>query len=208
MRRDLPFPAISALSGLLLSAAAWPLLPEVMAVHWGASGAADGFLPRSAAAVFVPVLTLLLVPFVTALARRDARLADHGPTIDRLSASVSAFFLGLHLITLHAATTPTQAISLPALLALVGGLLALMGWVIRDVPPNGVIGVRAPFLLADPALWTATQRLGAALLVGAGLSTALAGALLPGPAALAVTLTTTLGAGLAPLLWARTRRAV
>jgi hypothetical protein len=51
-------PALIALIGVVLIVIALPDLPDPVAIHWGASGAADGFGPALANLIFLPLLVL------------------------------------------------------------------------------------------------------------------------------------------------------
>lgn len=176
--------AFVALAGLAASAFAFRGLPDLVPVHFGPTGAADGFAPRLVAALALPGaalgllaldgLVLARLPLVPA--RRRAEAATRGPAL----LVASALLVGLHGVVLAAAygRPSGEPRSLPALGYVVLGLgFAALGLVLPKLRRNAFAGVRTPWSLASDEAWARTHRVGgAAFFVGGLLAAALAAA--------------------------------
>jgi hypothetical protein len=53
------------------------------------------------------------------------------------------------------------------------GLMIALGNIMPKLPRNGLVGIRTPWTLDDPAVWERTHRLGGYLVTAAGLLTLL-----------------------------------
>lgn len=176
-----------ALAGVAL-AAVWTGLPDTVAVHWGPSGAADGFMARSTGLVVVslglPVATFAVLLVVMATTPASA---PGGRWLRALPGGVCWFVVGLTTLATTAqvgaggADTPLRGWWIPSALAL--GILGtvLVAFALPAPPPmpgrQGAPSPAAPRLAADttgPVLWTGTAP--RARFVGL----VAAGALLPG----------------------------
>lgn len=65
--------AVLAAAPLLLSVIFYGAYPQSVAVHWNASGEADGFAPRAVAAFAIPAVLLIIVLGVNAIAKGRAQ---------------------------------------------------------------------------------------------------------------------------------------
>lgn len=182
--------------GLLAAAVAasvWalPRLPERIPTHWGLDGRPTNRMPSDVAAFLLPgiMLHLWLLLGVIGWSLRHTREGRALPawTMPAVTAATVALLLGLHLSVLaHGLGWPVRV---PVVANLgVGALFAALGYVMRDVPPNPVFGVRTPRTLRDEHAWRAATMLAAPL---------------PGPWPLAVLLGSTLLAALAGVVAGR-----
>jgi len=169
-----------ALAGMVLIPAGTSL-----PIHWGISGAADRFLPRDAALLLLPAITLFTVALL-ALAPRLAGREQAGTAraaIRVILPAILALFLAIEIATVLIGMG--QAVDMVRLVVLGLGLVFVnIGFVLPGVQPNLVVGIRLPWTLRDPANWQATHRLAGGLLVAGGLAMSLAALLAGSPAVL------------------------
>jgi uncharacterized membrane protein len=168
---------------LLLSAWAWPVIPEGqrVAIHWGLSGQPNGYAPKYVALFLLPALVVLvdLVIYLRLSSNKFkenlARSRSAILTSCYGSLFLIAFVHGLIVLTALGYNPPVwqcAAAAVGLLLFLIGALLAA-GKVMR----NNVVGIRTPWTLADDETWDKTNRLGGWILGAMGLL-AIASALL------------------------------
>ncbi len=167
---------VLTVSALIYALVLWPLLPAHIPTHWDISGRADSWGDKSWAAFALPGLMALFVAMMPALPRLSPRGFAVEPfrgTFNFLLLVVVAMFGYLHLITMQAALHPGFDMGRMMLAGLLL-FLALIGNVLGKVRRNFWMGVRTPWTLASDAVWIATHRLAARLLVAGSLAGAIA----------------------------------
>jgi uncharacterized membrane protein len=149
----------------------YPMLPENVASHWGASGEVNGYLPAFWGAFLIPALSAVL--FVVFLVI---------PLIDPLSENIKAFrkdylrfvfavilFLSfVHVQTLlwNLGTQVRFNLTLPVLLGL---LFFYTGHLLGKLKRNWFIGIRTPWTMSSDEVWDKTHKLGGALFKAVGV---------------------------------------
>ncbi|MDR7225080.1 SdpI family protein [Aminobacter aminovorans] len=170
----------------------------MLPIHWGPSGEADAFWPRDSALLMAPVAAVVLSALMAFIGNRA------GP--EQIASSKHAFatvipvMTGLMLaiqssIVLIGLGYPDQMVRVITLC--LGVMLILLGNVMPKTQPNAIAGVRLPWIMNDPALWRATQRLTGMLFVAGGIVLVVCALLVQHPTWLIVAL---LAAFLVPLL--------
>jgi uncharacterized membrane protein len=189
----LPFVIIAAM--FVAAAVLYPSLPSPIPTHWGVSGAADAFSPKSFASVFFePMLALgiyallIVVPFLDPK-RRSLKLSFHAYNI--LIDAVVGMQAVVFAATMIAAYKNGFDVSKIILIA-VGLLFAVIGNYMTTVKQNWTFGMRVSWTLSDEVVWRKTNRLGGYLFVLAGAITIVC-AFLPGPWAFGVMISAILG---------------
>jgi immunity protein, SdpI family len=168
-------------AGIATSVVLYPRLPAIIPIHWNAAGVINGWMPKSEGAFIGPGLALVITLFLIliepvptpATQAGDDResLARYYPTIVAavagicLYATVGVLMAGMGW---HVDMTSHAAIGLGLLMVVTGNSL-------RNVPRNGVVGVRTPWTRANEAVWRRTHRLARWLFVLAGVVAAVAG---------------------------------
>ncbi len=155
---------------LAASAWAWPRLPEVVAVHFGADGAANGWAPKLQAVLLLPALAAgitllqaLLYRFTGAAGPRQS-----GRAFGAVWSGVLLLLAGVHGLLLAKALN--QGLEMVNLIAvLLGVFFLVLGNYAGKIRHNFVFGVRTPWTLADPRVWDKTHRLFGWTTVLAGL---------------------------------------
>lgn len=155
------------------SAAAFPFLPRRVATHFTADGQPDRYGSRASVALTLPV-TMGGIEVVNDLLGAWPGGSDRDDRQSGVQARNEAIGLTeLALLTSHLAVL-ARDVGLPVDMsrlsrAVFGGLMIGLGNVMPKLPRNGLVGIRTPWTLANPAVWERTHRLGGYLLMGAGL---------------------------------------
>jgi uncharacterized membrane protein len=182
-------------ASLLVSALAFPGLPEMVASHWNAAGEADGTMPRAAAAFLLPVVTALLFALILWLPRIDplrANIDRFRPQYNLVALVFCGFLLYLHLWTL--AWNLGRQIPVGVALAPATGILFfLFGAAMKKAKPNWIFGIRTPWTLSSPVVWERAHAAGSVVFKVCGVLAAL-GVLFPEFAIARVLLLTVLAA--------------
>jgi uncharacterized membrane protein len=173
----------------------YPSLPSPIPTHWGISGAADAFSPKSFWSVFMePVIALgiyallIVVPYFDPK-RRSLKLSFHAYNI--LIDAVVGMQAVVFAATMIAAFNKGFDVAKVVLIS-IGLLFAVIGNYMTTVKQNWTFGVRASWTLSDEVVWRKTNRLGGYLFVLAGAITIVC-AFLPGPWAFGLMLSAVLG---------------
>ena len=155
------------------SALAYPFLPSRVATHFNVDGQPDGYGSRAAAALSLPAVMLGMTVLNDRLGAwpgsRDREDAESGVQArDEAIGLVQLALLPAHLAIL--ANGVGVPIDMSRMLRGVYGVLMIaLGNVMPKLPRNGLVGIRTPWTLADPAVWERTHRLGGYLITAAGL---------------------------------------
>jgi uncharacterized membrane protein len=154
------------------------LLPEKVPVHWNAEGKANGFVQREDASSLL--LYLLLVPAIMGgmvlLTVVLPWLSPKHFEIDRFRGTYGyIMFLIVALCAYIQVANVLGMMERPfdTVKLLIGGMMlffALLGNVMGKVRRNFYVGVRTPWTLASDAVWEATHRLAAWLMVVGGVA--------------------------------------
>jgi uncharacterized membrane protein len=177
----------SVLLALVLIAAAaavgawaYRMLPAdaQIAVHFNTHGDADGFAPKWPGLFVTPLIGLVVVALL-ALAPRIGRgraLAQAPGVFGIVLIGVAAMFLVAEAAVAMHALDPAFDV-LRWLFTAIGVLFVVIGAVLGRIPPNGLVGIRTPWTLADTGVWNRTHRFTGRLMALAGVALAAVAAL-------------------------------
>jgi uncharacterized membrane protein len=155
------------------SALAYPFLPNRVATHFDVDGRSDRYGSRASAALTLPAvmggLTVLNDRLGAWPGGRDREDGDSGVQArDQAIGLVELALLPAHLAVL--ANGLGKPIDMSRVhRGVVGVLMIALGNLMPRLPRNGLVGIRTPWTLADPAVWERTHRLGGYLVTAAGL---------------------------------------
>ena len=168
-------PWLICASAFFLGIAMLPLLPDMVASHWDASGNVNGYMPKLWGAFLLPLILLVLVALLEAI-----------PLIDPLKANIESFrveydglvvAMSLFMFTLYAWTIAWSFgfhIDSNVILPIGMGLLFIyVGFVLTRAKRNYMVGIRTPWTLASDEVWDRTHHLGGVLFAVAGVVTML-----------------------------------
>ena len=160
-----------AIACFAIAAWAYPLLPPVIASHWNAEGAVNGFSPSWSVFLMPGVLLLVLAMLVL-----TPRVAPRHKAIEEFRKDIDAFFIILSLVIAMLfiqlyilwnfgkplSPLATMPIALAAILYQVGVMMI-------DAKRNYFVGVRTPWTLASDRVWDKTHAIAGKLFKAAGV---------------------------------------
>jgi uncharacterized membrane protein len=163
---------------LLLVAAAcaatwyyWPLLPDRVPVHWDAAGEVNGYGPRASFWLLGPgmmALVAVLGALMPHISPRRFEITGFEPTYYYVCTVVVVMLAYIYAMVLlqvvHGGVSMHRATPAGVFI-----LLVLIGNPMGKVRRNFFMGIRTPWTLASEAVWYATHRLAARLMVASGL---------------------------------------
>ncbi len=160
-----------------IAAPAWlyPGLPDRIPTHWNIKGEVDGYGGKWTLFVFPVMMVVMsaLFYFLPALSPKHFEVDAFRPTYLYIMDIVLGLFCFMQFILLY---TVYQAVRGDHSFDIGRGFFAgiflffgLMGNVMGKVRKNFYIGIRVPWTLASDRVWNDTHRLGAWVMVAAGL---------------------------------------
>ena len=196
------YSAIVVAAAVVMSAVAYPRLPEQVPVHWGIRGEPDRWGSRFEGAVLLPFVMLGAWALLRFLPRIDPRAPNYAKmqsTYDFMVNAVLTLLLIVHAMIVAAGLG--YAVPVGRLTpVLVGGLFVTLGNVLPRARPNWWFGIRTPWTLSSDRVWARTHRIGGYAMTAAGILI-LAGAALPGVWPFAVFIVAAAVAAIGPIVY-------
>jgi uncharacterized membrane protein len=169
MNRTKVLIGLSVISALGIGLA-YGRLPATIPLHWGLSGAADGWGGRLNV-VWMALLPLAALGLFRLLPRLDPRkeaYAKHGKAMAFIETALVLFFIGLAWLVVAAALGAPLDIG-DCVRVGVGILFVVMGNFMGQLKRNYFVGIKTPWTLADDEVWRRTHRRGGWVFVLDGL---------------------------------------
>lgn len=150
-----------------------PSLPAQIPVHWGADGTVNGWGPSwtVAALGFLPLVLLATLWLVPRIDPKGAAYAKSGRFYLGFVIAFTVFMCGmtwLSELTVWGVVPQTGAVGIIVTTA-IGVVFIGMGNYLPRVRQNYTMGVKTPWVLADPENWRRTQRFGGKCFVVMGV---------------------------------------
>ncbi len=155
------------------SALTYPFLPKRAAIHFDVDGQPERYSSRTSAVATFPALMAGLV-----VANDRLGAWPGGQDWEDGAAGVQARDQAIALIEMALLPTHLGALANGAGVrvdmsrmnrAVYGLTMIALGNVMPRLPRNGLVGIRTPWTLADPAVWERTHRVAGYLVAAAGL---------------------------------------
>lgn len=168
-RREAPI-IILILISIVSSFWFYQRMPEVVPVHWGINGQADGFGPKWFAAFFFPVLIIglyLLFTFLPHLDPKKERYREFAESYQKFKFGFTAFFVFIYFVASLAGIGYNVPVGKVVAMG-TGILIILIGNYLGKIKPNWFVGIKTPWTLSNEEVWSRTHRFGGKLFVLSG----------------------------------------
>ncbi len=193
---------IICLIALVLSAIAFPFLPEQIPIHFNAQGTPDGY--GSAITIFLLPAVMIFVNVLAEVTKHaDPKAANYTYFLGhyyQLFLVLNVFLLAvqLYLIT-YALEIITFNITNIIMVAM-GALFVVIGNLLPKVKQNFFMGIKTPWALADEYVWYETHRFGGKLWFVLGLIMCVCG-FLPNTMSVPIVLIVAVIAAIVPMVY-------
>jgi immunity protein, SdpI family len=154
-------PQLALIAGMFIATAIfWDRVPDRVPVHWNVAGQVDRYGGKVEGLLVVPALSLglyLLLAFIPRLDPRRAAYPRFAGSYAVIRSAIVGFLAATHVAMLYAATG--QPVDINRVIGSLMGLLFItLGFTVGRVQPNWFVGVRTPWTLSSPTVWTKTHR--------------------------------------------------
>lgn len=156
------------LSTYIFTAIVFRQLPDKVPMHWNIRGEADGFGPRGSVWITPGIqvlITLLFQGLTYALAKDEKQRFS----FNLMGFGLSAFFFSLQCMILAAGLN--YRVDMTRWMGLgISLMFMLFGYAMKDLPRNGLAGIRLPWTMKSDEAWAIThQRAARFVTIGSGL---------------------------------------
>ncbi len=151
------FAAVLTLCAVIPGFVVYNKLPDKVATHFNMSNEPDGFMPKLAAVVAIPVFLAIMEIVCCLITSTDERTKNSGKlnTIVRFIMPILAFVIEGMMI-LYALEKLTNVGAVAGLLISV--MLILIGNYMPKTRQNSFLGIKTPRTLSDERIWDKTHR--------------------------------------------------
>jgi uncharacterized membrane protein len=171
------YPAVLIAVTAIVSAVAYPRLPETVPSHWNLHGQVNGWQSRGRAAFLMPVIMLVLWGVLRGLPAIDPRRANYAkfqPTYDFVIGAVLTLVALIHFAVLAVGLGAPISVHRVIPIAL-GVVLIAIGNQLPRARSNWWFGIRTPWTLSNERVWERTHRVGGYLMTAAGVAMIIGG---------------------------------
>ncbi len=151
------FAAVLTLCAVIPGFVVYNKLPEKVATHFNISNEPDGFMPKLAAIVVLPVVLAVMEIVCCLITSTDKRTENNrkANTMVRFIIPVLAFVME-GLIILYALEKLTNVGAITGLL--ISAFLIVIGNYMPKTRQNSYLGIKTPRTLSDERIWDKTHR--------------------------------------------------
>jgi len=143
----------------------WPMMPDLLASHWGVFGQVDGYMTKFWGLFFMPFLSVILYVLFLFLPKLDPykkNFTEFQNHYDNFMIVIFGFFTYIYLLTifwnLNYHFNMVQFLS-PAFSI----LFYFTGDLISKTKQNWFVGIRTPWTMSSPIVWQKTHAIGSKL---------------------------------------------
>ncbi len=152
---------------------AWPLLPEIVPIHWNIVGEADNWAVKDQAVWLWPLLVTgmwLSFQFLPKFDPKKEKYVLFNQEWEIIQASLIGFMMYMQIITFYVAIHPAVPM-LPLLFTGLGTMFIVIGNYLSKIRQNYFIGFKLPWTLANEENWNKTHRFASWWFVVVGIVT-------------------------------------
>jgi uncharacterized membrane protein len=151
--------------------AAYPVMPDIVASHWNAAGELDGTMPKFWGLILIPLLMYGFCALFAVLPRIDPLRKNYRKFQDYYEGFVLVFaaflfFIQLQIILWGMGMHVSPNLTMPIM---IGILFIYIGFLIEHAEPNWFVGIRTPWTLSSETVWKKTHDRGGTLFKLAGM---------------------------------------
>lgn len=174
-------PIALILAAVVLSIYVYPLLPDTVAIHWNASGQANGYSSKLFHVLLFPGIILFMYALFEILPRIEVfrkNLQSFSKHFFAIKVALLSFFVYVYVLATAANLGYTFNFGIWLMPAL-GLLFVIIGYAIQFAKRNFFVGIRTPWTMASDTVWKKTHKAGSKVFIGLGVWTALIGFIFP-----------------------------
>ena len=155
------------LASFALGSYVYPMMPDKMASHWGASGEVNGYMPKFWGIFLMPMISVALFALLAGIPRIDPKKKNIEKFRKYYDVFMVMFFVFLdYLYALTLIWNFGTQFNMTQMLAPAFGLLFYsIGVMVGHADPNWSIGIRTPWTLSNDTVWKKTHAVGGRLFI-------------------------------------------
>lgn len=144
----------------------WPMLPEVIPIHWNFSGEADGFASKAVGLILLPLINVALFLLLGVIGKIDpkGKAGNMEKVMQVIRTLMAAFLTCLFFFMVYYSLYP-GIFDVQALLYLILVVFLVLGNYMGKLRPNYFVGIRTPWTLNNDTIWYRTHRMAGSLWV-------------------------------------------
>lgn len=149
----------------------WGKLPEKIPMHWDFSGNVDTYYNKEIGIIIIPLFNILIYLLFLALPHIDPRGSNYklfGKTYKILRFSINGLLLFIFMLIILSSLGYELNIGSIVINSTVL-LFLIFGNFLGKIKSNYFIGIRTPWTLENPEIWSKTHRLGGKIWVWSSL---------------------------------------
>lgn len=151
-------------------------LPDVVPVHWNASGQIDGYGSKwmDLILAILPLVIYVGMGFTRKIDPKKDKIEKRADVYEWFRIFTASIFIALNWAILYA--TVYEEFNLSILICLIMGImLIVMGNYMPRIPQNYFLGFKVPWAIENEKVWYHTQRRGGIAFVISGIITIITG---------------------------------
>jgi uncharacterized membrane protein len=155
----------------VITLAAYPVMPDVVASHWNAAGDVNGTLPKFWGLILLPLLMGIFCALLVVLPAIDPLRDNYRKFQDYYDGFILVFALFFFLIQTEIILWELGVRISPNLVmpVMMGILFIYTGFLLEHAEPNWFVGIRTPWTMSSVPVWKKTHAMGAKLFKLAGV---------------------------------------
>lgn len=200
LKKEIPF-IIIALIPFVYLVFVWKHLPEMVPMHWNASGEIDRYGSKNELWLTTFIMAGIGYFLFLILPKIDpkGKLNSMGNKLNYLRFALSLFMSAIAVFIIYSVQ---QSQSKPTFIfILIGLLFTILGNYFKTIKPNYFIGIRTPWTLENEDVWKKTHLLGGKLWFVGGLLIILLSLILPENLSFYIFMTVTIVISVVPIVY-------